>query len=232
MSDRERELQAIRDAYAKYRDSGRSRIWDVGNAGYRRIVADREEALVELLATHLPAWGGRVLDLGCGDGQLAGAAREAGLSITGWTGVDLDSAQIGDAEKVHPWAAFLAASADALPFDDSSFDVVVASMLFSSLPTAELERAAAAEVGRVLVPGGAVIWYDLRYPSPRNPAVHAMSEQRIRSLFPHWRLQLRTITLLPPLARRLAPLAGWGYSALHLIPALRSHLVGTLRSLR
>jgi hypothetical protein len=106
---------------------------------------------------------------------------------------------------------------------------VAAITLFSSLPTTDLEMSVAREVARVVRPGGAVIWYDLRYQSPWNRAVHALDEERISRLFPGWKRGLRPFSLLPPLARRLGRATPVLYPILHAVPALRSHLIGVLQ---
>lgn len=229
MSDRERELQEIRETYDRYRSSGRARLWDPANDGYRRMVEDRDRELLALVRRSLPSSGGRVLDVGCGDGRLAAVVQQSGVELALWTGVDLGPSQVASASSTYPWASFVQASVHQLPLADGSFDVVIASMLFSSLPSSELEHAAVDEIRRVLVPNGWLVWYDLRYPSPGNSSVHAMSRIRLGKLFPGWHSELNSSTLLPPLARRLGHLDG-AYSALHRLPILRSHLVGRLRS--
>jgi hypothetical protein len=107
--------------------------------------------------------------------------------------------------------------------------VVVASTLFSSLPSPGFEIAVAAEIDRVLKPGGWLIWYDLRYPNPWNRAVHGVSRTALSRLFPYWSHELHTVTLLPPVARRLGRLTPLLYPALHAIPPLRSHIIGRLQ---
>ena len=225
---RSADLERIRQTYQRYDDEDRARLWDARNPGYARMVADRERRLVALLEESLPASGGAVLDLGCGTGDLAESARSGGIAAA-WTGVDLRSEAIAHAAATYPWATFVEASGDALPFADASFDVVVVSTLFSSLPSATLERAVAAEISRVLRAGGWLVWYDLRYDNPRNPAVHGLDARRLRELFPGWAMDLASVTLLPPLARHLGPATRVLYPALHLIPALRSHLIGRAR---
>lgn len=232
MSQRERDLARIRKTYDRYATDGRSRLWDPANPGYARMMRDRDAALVQLLRDALSDGGSeRVLDLGCGDGRLAGVVRTAGLAVESWTGVDLDPGSVGSAASAHPWATFIEAPADALPLDPARFGVVIAATLFSSLPSWEMEQAVAAEITRVLAPGGWLIWYDLRYANPSNPAVHGMSRQRIDRLFPGWQTELGSLTLLPPLARRLGPLTRPFYPLLHAVPMLRSHLVGRMRPL-
>ena len=227
--DRERDLTAIRQTYERYRLEGRSRLWDPMNLGYARMMQDRDTALVELMRMALPLTGGDVLDLGSGDGRLALVARDADLPIRSWTGVDLDVAEVNASAAAYPWASFVQASGDDLPFPDAGLDVVVASTLFSSFPSTRLEAAVAAEIARVLRPSGWLLWYDLRVDNPWNRGVHGIDAARLRELFPGWRMRLRRITLAPPISRRLGPMTRVAYPVLHWIPLLRSHLTGSLQ---
>lgn len=227
-SDRERDLRAIRETYDRYRRGRRERLWDPANPGFSRMMRDRDAVLVDLLQRSLPDQGGGVLDLGSGDGRLAAVARDADLPIQSWTGVDLDPTSVAEASAAYPWARFVEASADALPLADGTYDIVVASTLFSSFPSRALEHAVAHETARVLRPGGWLVWYDLRYDNPRNPAVHGLTAADLSRLFPGWTTELRSLTLLPPLARRLRGPALIAYGPLESIPLLRSHLVGRL----
>ena len=226
---RDRELDAIRETYQRYEREGRYRNWDLRNPGNARIERDRDGALVNLLRQSLPAAGGRVLDVGTGDGKLAEVARRADVTIGSWCGVDIDPRAVQAAAAAAPWAHFIEASGDRLPFDRASFDAVVASTLFSSLPSKRLEEAVAAEIGRVLKVGGWLLWYDLRYENPANPSVHGLGYDNVQSLFAGWVMELESMTLLPPLARRLGPWTDGLYGPLHALPFLRSHLIGRLR---
>lgn len=227
--DRDRELDGIRETYQRYEREGRYRTWDRLNPGNARIERDRDRAIVDLLERSLPATGGRVLDLGMGEGRLAELVRRAELPVGSWAGVDLDPRAVQAAAAAAPWGHFVEASADRLPFEEGAFDVVVASTLFSSLPSRHMEDAVASEISRVLAAGGWLIWYDLRYGNPANRSVHGLSRSEIRSLFRGWAVELQSITLVPPLARRLGPLTGGLYGPLQALPLLRSHLVGRLR---
>jgi SAM-dependent methyltransferase len=95
-----------------------------------------------------------VLDLGCGTGTLAIAmARAAGRArITGIDG-DAEILDIARAKEGSEGIAFVTGLADALPFDDGSFDRVVCSLLLHHLEPA-VKRAALAEARRVLRRGG------------------------------------------------------------------------------
>ena len=226
-SDRDEHLDQIRHTYADYRQT-RERLWDASNPGFARLADDRDVALVALLrSATAPHSKARVLDVGCGPATVAVAAQAAGVEAS-WTGVDLLADSIETARRRAPFGTWVEASADQLPFASGSFDVAVASTLFSSLPTRDLENAAALEVARVLSPSGYLIWYDLRYDNPRNPAVHGIDRSDLRLLFPGWSMELRSITLLPPIARRLGFAVPVAYPVLEAIPLLRSHLIGRL----
>lgn len=95
-----------------------------------------------------------VLDLGCGTGTLAIAmARAAGRArITGIDG-DAEILDIARAKEGSEGIDFVGGLADALPFDDGSFDRVVCSLLLHHLDPA-VKRAALAEARRVLRRGG------------------------------------------------------------------------------
>ena len=54
---------------------------------------------------------------------------------------------------------------EALPYPDATFDTVVSTMAFSGYPDG---AAAAAEVARVLVPGGRLVLIDVNYPRDGN----------------------------------------------------------------
>ena len=227
--DRSADLDRIRATYVDYAADGRERLWDMSNAGYARLSHDLGQRLLSAIRKSLPhERRGRVLDLGCGTGRLVDDVVGAGMGPA-WIGVDLRQEAVAEARVAYPGVDFLAASADDLPLEDRSVDVVVAQLLFSSLPSVPLERAVAREIGRVLCPGGWLVWLDLRYDNPVNRAVHGIDARRLGSLFPGWAVQVERAGLLPPLARRLGLLAPVAYPALAAVPPLRSHLVGRLR---
>jgi len=95
-----------------------------------------------------------VLDLGCGTGTLAIAMAGAPgrARITGIDG-DAEILDIARAKEGSEGIDFVGGLADALPFDDGSFDRVVCSLLLHHLDPA-VKRAALAEARRVLRRGG------------------------------------------------------------------------------
>lgn len=222
------EIQRIEAVYAEYDRAGR---WTTPSRGRQLIEAERTASLRMLLSTALPKPlpECRVLDLGCGGGQLLKWFHDWGAAAENLLGVDLLAASVEAARQRYPGMRFSQGNAEALDLPDASMDVVCAFTVFSSILDDTTARNVARTITRVLAPRGTIVWYDLRYPSPYNPHVRAMTIRRIRALFPGAVTDLRPITLVPPLADRLGPMTELLYPALVRIPGLRSHWFGSLR---
>ena len=223
------ETERIARAYEELLGARASR-WDLSNPGNRAILAERRRATVRLLDRQgwLPLGERRVLDVGAGGGAELASFRELGAAEANLAGIDLLPARVAAAHAAFPAISFRAGNAEHLDFADGSFDVVLAFTLFSSILDAAMARNVASEIGRVLRPGGGLLWYDFRYNSPSNPNVRGVRAARVRALFPDLEGPLLGVTLLPPLARRLGPLTSGLYPLFRALPPLRSHLIGLL----
>jgi ubiquinone/menaquinone biosynthesis C-methylase UbiE len=102
----------------------------------------------------------RLLDVACGTGRLIRFLKQAfpRLSVTG---LDLSPAYVAEARRhVVPYdASFEIGNAEALPFDDESFDLITSVYLFHEVPE-NVRRNIAGEFARVLKPGGRLIFMD------------------------------------------------------------------------
>jgi hypothetical protein len=87
----------------------------------------------------------------------------------------------------------------------------------------------AAEMLRVVKGAGLILWYDFHVNNPWNRDVHGIRRHEIHQLFPSCQIQLRRITLAPPLVRFLGPYSWLSCYLLSKIPWLCTHYLGVIR---
>ncbi|MES3031359.1 MAG: class I SAM-dependent methyltransferase [Patescibacteria group bacterium] len=95
----------------------------------------------------------KILDLGCGNGKNSIYIAEQGLGNE-VTGVDISETALEYARKAYPAGKFVKLSiGQALPFADTSFDIIIDSTSSNSLSEKERE-VYLSEISRLLKPGG------------------------------------------------------------------------------
>jgi ubiquinone/menaquinone biosynthesis C-methylase UbiE len=132
---------------------GKAATWSAKYAPNGRL-ADRLTRLANALSYQVPA-GRRVLDLGCGTGDLAIKAAACGFVVTACdiSAAMLQRAVSADVQGLVDWVQ-LSPVWRRLPFEDQSLDAVLAS---SVLEYVEDPAAILREAARVLRPGGLVL---------------------------------------------------------------------------
>lgn len=138
-----------------------------------------EEQILPLAAAEL-AGARRVLDVGCGEGQISRLAARLGADAIGidptWNCVSVAAARGG--------ATFARAEAAALPFVAESFDAVVACLVFEHIREVEL---AIAEVSRVLRPHGTFCFF-LNHPLLQTPNSGWIDDHILDPPEQYWRI--------------------------------------------
>jgi ubiquinone/menaquinone biosynthesis C-methylase UbiE len=105
----------------------------------------------------------KILDLACGSGAFLNDLALA-FPRTTLIGLDLSRPYLGEARRHAPKAGFVQAKAERLPLADSSLDAVTCVYLFHELPR-HIRKVVAAEIQRVLKPGGFLAFADSLQPS-------------------------------------------------------------------
>jgi SAM-dependent methyltransferase len=140
------------------------------------------EQILPLAAAEL-AGARRILDVGCGEGQVT---RLAGLldGVERVVGVDPTWNQIRVAASRGAATGFARSVAERLPFASSSFDAVVACLVFEHVPAID---AAIAEVARVLAAGGRFCFF-LNHPLLQTPASGWIDDHVVDPPEQYWRI--------------------------------------------
>jgi demethylmenaquinone methyltransferase/2-methoxy-6-polyprenyl-1,4-benzoquinol methylase/phosphoethanolamine N-methyltransferase len=155
--------------------------------GRSRVMRQRTVDLAELRP------GESVLEVGCGTGAVARAARTR-LGPDGQViGIDPSAEMIAVARRKaarhHVQIDFRVAGIEALPLPDASVDAALSSLMMHHLP-ADLKRTGLAEVRRVLKPGGRLVIVDfgkrrgLLSRLALSAIVHHSSEHSVEDLLP------------------------------------------------
>ena len=146
----------------------------------------RARALWEkILGLAGPRPGEAVLDVGCGTGSLALAAKRQVGPGGDVYGIDASPEMLARADRKAKKAGldvvFRHAAAQSLPFPDAQFDIVLSTIMLHHLPRKAREQCAL-EIRRVLKPGGRVLAVDFAAPAlPRKKASRfALSSPRRR----------------------------------------------------
>jgi len=97
----------------------------------------------------------RALDVGCGEGRVSRLMKSHGIEVTG---IDPTEPMIEQARARDPEGDYSIARAEALPFDDGQFDLVLTCLTLIDIPDF---RAGIKEMARVLEPGGHLLALNL-----------------------------------------------------------------------
>jgi demethylmenaquinone methyltransferase/2-methoxy-6-polyprenyl-1,4-benzoquinol methylase/phosphoethanolamine N-methyltransferase len=169
--------------WAKYYDAS----VNVLMLGRRRQLRQQTVALAQIQP------GERVLEVGCGTGDVALAASVYAGQSGAVVGIDPSPEMIAVAHAKAARAAravdFQIGVIEALAFPNATFDVVLSSLMMHHLPD-DLKREGLAEIARVLKPGGRVLIVDIKRPAGRlgwamlTLALHGGLEQGVQDLPP------------------------------------------------
>ena len=223
----------IRAVYGRLENDDPRYSWF--NPAYQFMVQQRERRLLDLLAVlcqreFAELQNKTILEVGCGTGQWLRDFVKWGAKPENVTGIDLLVDRLAKARRLCPPAVRIQCASGAhLPFLDETFDLVFQSTVFTSILNSDLKRRVAAEMVRVVKRQGLILWYDYHVNNPRNPDVRGVKRREIYELFQNCQIDLERITLLPPLARALAPYSYLACYLLEKLPLLCTHYLGAIR---
>jgi SAM-dependent methyltransferase len=195
------------------------------------VFKDCEKRLNAAVMLHaagvFPKPGDQCLEVGFGTLGWLGELINWGVRETDLHGIELHPGRVEQARQILPLADLQIGEATKLPWESNTFALVVVSTVFSSILDARVCGLVAKEITRVLKPGGALLWYDAAF-DPRGPGRRRIGRKELLQHFPNLHGRIRSVTLLPPLARFLVPKSWTLATCLAALPFLRSHLLAVL----
>jgi ubiquinone/menaquinone biosynthesis C-methylase UbiE len=139
-----------------------------------------EEQIIPLACDELEGFH-RILDVGCGDGQIARALAAQGSEVLG---IDPTELHISIARERAGGPTYELGSALNLPVENESQDAVVACLVFEHIDDVDT---ALAEVARVLKPGGQFSFF-LNHPLLQTPGSGWIDDHIIDPPEQYWRI--------------------------------------------
>jgi SAM-dependent methyltransferase len=190
------------------------------NAGVRLQNFYSDLCLIDALAsTGVDRGKAEVLDVGAGGGGSLAAFMTLGFPYQRLHGVDVVPEYIAEGRERWPQLDLRVMDGTALEFPDASFDVVTASAIFVQIMDDSVACRIAAEMARVLKPGGYMVVRDWWFPHPNRKRYRPLNRRRRETVFPpslgiDRRGSFRG-PLVPPLGRFLSRHARWLYGPVH-----------------
>lgn len=227
-----REVEQIQKRYAEREGEEVAQRYSFVRPAVYMTVQERERAILRWVRKFgiAPLASRSLLEIGCGSGQNLLDFLRFGFRPENLVGNELLPVRAAEArDRLPETVSILEGDAAELALPDESFDIVFQSTVFSSILDETFQAALAARMWRWVKPGGGVLWYDFTFNNPQNPHVRGVPVQRIRALFPSGRLTYWRVTLAPPLARLVAPVHPTLYSAMNVLPFLRTHVLCWIR---
>jgi SAM-dependent methyltransferase len=189
---------------------------------------ERERAFIRTFTKfgHHPVSDRALMEVGCGTGRNLLQLIRLGFAPEKIQGIELIPDRAREARRLLPAAVRIhEGDAATLPLPSSSFDIVMQSLVFSSLLDNRYQELLANRMWDWVCPGGGVLWYDFVFDNPANPDVRGVPSRRIDELFPEGRIRKWRVTLAPPVGRAVTQIAPALYGLLNMIPWLRTHLL-------
>ena len=225
------DLERLKNEYAqREKRFAESEIYSPFTPAQLFLLQGRQRDLLRLLAQGglRSLEGQRILEVGCGGGNVLQDYLWAGARAENLHGTELIYARARAARRVSAQLPISNADGQALPYAADSFDLVAQYTVFSSILDDGINARIAREMLRVLKPGGLVVWYDF-WLNPTNPQARGIRPGEVRRYFPGCQYRFKRITLAPPIARRLVRFSWTLATVLESLKVFNSHYIAIIR---
>jgi len=224
------ERERILEEYARRDTEIKSDLYAPWQSGEILMLAERKRKAALMLHQNgvFPRDEDQCLEIGYGRIGWLGDLISWEVKEANIHGIELDASRAERAKNILPLADLRVGDAVNLPWEDNKFKIVIVSTVFSSILDLRIRNLVAGEITRVLAANGSLLWYDIAVTNPKNHNVKKISRREIKELFPLLKGQIKSVTLAPPIARKIAPVSWVLASILESIPLFHTHLLAVL----
>lgn len=167
----------------------------------------------------------KILDVGCGHGEFLNLLRNMGALNENLYGIDLSQDRIKVGKSKYGGINFSVGSGG-LPYEKSSFHLLTANTVFTSILDDSLRQIVAADMLSALKENGIILLYDFKYNNPKNEHVKALTFRDVKKIFPNCAIQRKSLTLAPPLSRYISRISfTLAFLMEKFLPFLRTHTI-------
>lgn len=175
----------------------------------------------------------KIIDIGGGSGANCLRMIEYGANPENITFNEIYEPRFVAAKKRLPESCemLLCDACNIPPSYDEQYDIVCINTVFTSILDYEIRAKLARRIWKLTKPGGCVLWYDFKYNNPNNSNVKKVTLKELTSLFPEGEIIARSVTLAPPIARRVikVPVVGKILYYCLQVGGLRTHIFALIK---
>lgn len=221
------EPEKVRQRYERRKHTVEANRYNFLNPAVWQSTQERQRAILLLLKRlgYRDLGEIRLLEIGCGSGSNLLEFLRFGFRPENLHGLELLDDRVNEAARLLPKGMVELGDACKAKIEEYSQDIVLQSVVFSSLLDEAFQQELANKMWSWVRPGGGVLWYDFTYNNPKNSDVRGMPVRRIKQLFPEGELRLKRLTLAPPIARRVTAVHPAFYRIFNALPFLRTHVL-------
>lgn len=218
------EAERVKRVYQRREEKQWGKRYSLYQKGALHTLQERERVLLSMLKNTLGDLSDkRILDIGCGSGNTLIPFLLYGAKTENCFGIDILKDRIKKAKEKLPGMAFICCSAENIPLEKGSFDLVTMFTCLSSVWDTNIRLKICTEAFAMLRPGGWILVYDFTVSNPSNPDVKGVRLGELKASFPGCKYYSKKLTLLPPLARFVGSYSMFLCSVLSVFPFLRMH---------
>ena len=225
----DKEAEEIISRYNRRSAKDNSNIYNMATPSCYLSSLEKQEYTLKILAKIFGCnfTSKKYLEVGCGTGTNLCTLLSWGVPAENLYGNDIFQPSLDKCKKRLPSSVKLQAGNFLDCKYEEKFDVILFSTVLSSILDIEFQQECMKYAYNLLQEGGIILLYDFVFDNPRNKDVKGVSLKTLANSAPWRNIKFNSVTLAPPIARRLEKLPIL-IKVLRSLKILNTHKIGYL----